>query len=180
MLPLLDPQLRLVLLHHLALSLARAGPEQVGAAGLTPEQLARLRQLPAVDLARLAAMAGLTIGIALDGAALQTGLRSLVMLDEARALETYFIRHGASARLMSRLFRLPRKRTLQLRRDLGVLRPSGRVRLPDHDTRERIFLAWHALEEPVPRLRYHQLHQAFPQFPIAVLEVIVRANEVAA
>ena len=42
MLPLLDPQLRLVLLHHLALSLARAGPEQVGAAGLTPEQLARL------------------------------------------------------------------------------------------------------------------------------------------
>jgi len=177
MLPLLDPQLRLVLLHHLALSLARAGPEQVGAAGLTPEQLARLRQLPAVDLARLAAMAGLTIGIALDGAALQTGLRSLVMLDEAKALEAYFIRNGASTALMSRLFKLRRKLTLRLRRELGAHRPAGRVALPDYAVRERIYLAWRAIADPAPRARYYQLHQAFPHLPIAVLEVVIRDFE---
>ena len=50
MLPLLDPQVRLVLLNHVALRLADAGPEEVRAAGLASEQLATLRRLSAVDL----------------------------------------------------------------------------------------------------------------------------------
>jgi hypothetical protein len=51
------------------------------------------------------------------------------------------------------------------------------VALPDHATRERIYLAWRAIGDPSPRTRYFQLHQVFPQLPIAVLEVVVRDFE---
>ena len=177
MLPLLDPQVRLVLLNHVAVRLADAGPEEVRAAGLAADQLANLRRLSAVDLNRLATMRSFTIGIALEGEALQAGLRTVAFVNEAKALETYFIRHGASTALMGRLFKLRRKLTLKLRRELGAHRPSGRVALPDHATRERIYLAWRAIGEPAPRERYYQLHKAFPHLPIGVLEVVVRDFE---
>jgi hypothetical protein len=115
--------------------------------------------------------------VAVDGDALQAGLRIVSLVNEAHALQTYFIRHGASTALIARLFKVRRKLTLRLRRELGVRRPSGRVALPDHATRERIYLAWRAIGEPAPRARYYQLHQAFPRLPIAVLEVVIRDFE---
>ena len=177
MLPLLDPQVRLVLLNHVAVRLADAGPEEVRAAGLASEQLATLRRLSAVDLNRLATMRGLTIGITLDGEALRAGLRTVALVNEAKVLEAYFIRHGASTALMGRLFKLRRKLTLRLRRELDAHRPAGRVALPDYAVRERIYLAWRAIGDPSPRERYYQLHQAFPHLPIAVLEVVIRDFE---
>jgi hypothetical protein len=175
--PLRDPHVRLVLLNHLALRLADAPAEEVGAAGLTSEQLARLRRLAAVELDRLAAMSSLTIGVSLDGHALEAGLRTLVLFSEARALENYFIRAGASTSLMFRLFKVHRKGTLKLRRQLGARRPAGRAALPDHATRERIYLEWRAGRDLSPRARYYQLHQRFPDLPIAVLEAVIRAFE---
>ena len=78
---------------------------------------------------------------------------------------------------MSRLFKLRRKLTLRLRRELGAHRPAGRVALPDYAVRERIYLAWRAIADPAPRARYYQLHQAFHHLPIAVLEVVIRDFE---
>lgn len=180
MLPLLDPQVRLVLLNHVTTRLAEAGPAELDAAGIANEQLDRLRQLSALDLSRLASMRTLTIGIALDGEALKAGLRTVALVNEAKALEAYFIRHGASTRLMSQLFKVRRKLTLQLRRDMGVSRPAGRVPLPDYATRERIYRVWRSMADPAPRHRYYQLHQSFAHLPIAVLEVVVRDFEAAA
>lgn len=177
MLPLLDTQVRFVLLNHVAVRLADAGPREVSAAGLADEQLATLRRLSAADLNRLASMRSLTIGVALDGEALQAGLRTVALVNEAKALEAYFIRNGASTALMSRLFKLRRKLTLRLRRELGAHRPAGRVALPDYAVRERIYLAWRAIADSAPRARYYQLHQAFPHLPIAVLEVVIRDFE---
>jgi hypothetical protein len=177
MLPLLDTQVRFVLLNHVAVRLADAGPREVSAAGLADEQLATLRRLSAADLNRLASMRSLTIGVALDGEALQAGLRTVALVNEAKALEAYFIRNGASTALMSRLFKLRRKLTLRLRRELDAHRPAGRVALPDYAVRERIYLAWRAIADPAPRARYYQLHQAFPHLPIAVLEVVIRDFE---
>ena len=177
MLPLHDTQVRLVLLNHVTTRLAEARPDELDAVGIGNEQLDRLRQLSALDLNRLAAMRTLTIGISLDGEALQAGLRTVALVREAKALEVYFIRHGASTRLMCALFKVRRKLALKLRRDLGVCHPSGRVPLPDYATRERIYRVWRSISDPAPRVRYFQLHQAFLHLPIAVLEVVVRDFE---
>ncbi|OQC17866.1 STY4526/YPO1902 family pathogenicity island replication protein [Candidatus Skiveiella danica] len=177
MLPLHDTQVRLVLLNHVTTRLAEARPDELDAVGIGNEQLDRLRQLSALDLNRLAAMRTLTIGISLDGEALQAGLRTVALVREAKALELYFIRHGASTRLMSALFKIRRKLTLKFRRELGVCRPSGRVPLPQYATRERIYRVWRSIADPAPRVRYFQLHQAFLHLPIAVLEVVIRDFE---
>ena len=178
MLPLFDAQVRLVLLNHVAVRLAEAEPTALHAAGIENEQLARLRQLSALDLNRLAAMRDLTIGVAFDAAGLNAGLRAVALVNEAKALEAYFIRHGASWRMMSALFKIRRKVTLKRRRDCGAWRPSGRVPLPVLATRERIFRAWLAIEDPSLRVRYYRLHQLFPQLSIAVLEAVLRDFEV--
>ena len=177
MLPLLDAQVRLVLLNHVAVRLAEAEPTELHAAGIENEQLARLRQLSALDLNRLAAMRDLTIGVAFDAAGLKAGLRAVALVNEAQALEAYFIRNGASWQMMSALFKIRRKVTLKRRRDCGAWRPSGRIPLPDYPMRERIFRAWLTMEDPNLRLRYYRLHEAFPQLSIAVLEVVVREFE---
>lgn len=177
MLPLLDAHVRLVLLNHVAMRLAEAEPTELHAAGIDIEQLARLRQLSALDLNRLAAMRDLTIGVALDAAGLKAGLRAVALVNEAKALEEYFIRNGASWQMMSALFKIRRKVTLKRRRDCGAWRPSGRLPLPEYPVRERIFRAWFDIEDPNLRVRFHRLHQAFPQLTIAVLEAVVREFE---
>ena len=178
MLPLFDAQVRLVLLNHVAMRLAEAEPTALHAAGIENEQLARLRQLSALDLNRLAAMRDLTIGVAFDAAGLNAGLRAVALVNEAKALEAYFIRHGASWQMMSALFKIRRKVTLKRRRDCGAWRSSGRLPLPALTTRERIFRAWLAIEDPSLRVRYYRLHQLFPQLSIAVLEAVLRDFEV--
>jgi hypothetical protein len=177
MLPLLDAQVRLVLLSHVAVRLTEAEPTAVAAVGIDREQLLRLRQLSALDLNRLAAMRDLTIAVALDADGLNAGLRAVALVNEAKALETYFICHGASWQMMSALFKVRRKLTLKRRRDCGAWRPSGRLLLPDYLTRERIVRAWLAIDEANLRVRYFRLHQAFPQQSIAVLEAVVREFE---
>ena len=177
MLPLFDPQVRLALLNHVAVRLAEARPDELHAAGIPSEQLARLRQLSALDLNRLATMRDLTIGVTFDAAELTAGLRTVSLVNEAKALEAYFIRHGASWQMMSALFKIRRKVTLRRRRDCGAWRPSGRFPLPDTALRERIYRAWHAIEEPNLRVRYYRLHQAFPNLSIAVLEAVAREFE---
>jgi hypothetical protein len=177
MLPLHDTQVRLVLLNHVTLRLTDALPAELNAAGIANEQLDRLCQMSALDLNRLAAMRTLTIGITLDGEALQDGLRTVALVKEAKALEAYFIRHGASTQLMCALFKIRRKLTLKFRRDFGARRPSGRAPLPDCATRERICQMWRNISNPAPRIRYYQLHQAFEYLPIAVLERVIRDFE---
>lgn len=177
MLPLTDAQVRLVLLNHVAVRLAEAQPGELHAAGIENEQLARLRQLSAIDLNRLASMRDLTIGIAFDAAGLKSGLRAVALVNEANALQAYFIRNGASWQMMSALFKIRRKVTLKRRRECGAWRPSGRVPLPDYATRERIYRAWLAIGDTNPRERYYRLHQQFRHVAIAVLEAVVRQFE---
>lgn len=177
MLTLHDPQLRLALLNHMTVRLVAAQPDELASAGIGKAQLAHLSKLSPLDLNRLAAMRSLTIGVTLDGQSLQDGLRLVDLVNEVKALENYFIRHGASTALMATLFKVRRKLTLQRRKELGVIRPAGRVALPDHTTRERIYLCWRGIVETTLRGRYFQLHQAFPHLPIAVLEVVIHDFE---
>lgn len=177
MLPLRDTQLRLVLLNHIAVHLTETDPAQLQSAGIESDQLIRLRELSAVDLSRLASMRDLNIAVAVDNGGLKAGLRAVSMVNEAKALETYFIRNGASWQMMSALFKMRRKLALKRRRELGAWRPPGRIALPTLATRERIFRTWLALEDHNPRARYYQLHQRFPQYAIAVLSSVVQEFE---
>lgn len=177
MLPLHDAQVRLVLLNHVTVRLAYGEPAELTAAGIENEQLAHLLRMSALDLSRLAAMRSLTIAVAFDSIELKAGLRAVALANEARELETYFIRHGASTQLMSMLFKVRRKLTLKRRREIGARRPAGRVPLPDYALRERIYQAWRDIPDPVPRVRYYRLHQVFPHLPIAVLETVIRTFE---
>ena len=177
MLPLTDKQVRLALLHHVTVRLAEGDPTELRGTGLRTEHLAQLRELSAIDLNRLAAMRKLTIAVAMDAAGLKAGLRAIAVVNEVKALEAYFIRNSASCRMMSALFKVRRKLTLTRRLSCGARRPSGRPRLPDHPTRERIFREWLRIEEASRRVRYYRLHQAFPQLAIDALEAVVREFE---
>ena len=177
MLPLLDAQVRLVLLNYVAVRLADGEPTELHAAGIDPEQIARLRQLSALDLNRLAAMRDFAIGVAFDASGLRAGLRAVALANEVRAMEAYFISNGASCKMMSEFFKIRRKVTLNRRRNCGAVRPSGRVPLPRYETQEHIYRTWLNLKEINPRERYYRLHQAFPHFAIAILEASVQECE---
>jgi hypothetical protein len=177
MFPVFDLQVRLVLLGHLALRAGQGAASDLRAAGIDAAQLARLRELSALELIRLAAMRHLPIGVAFDLAPLDAALRAVSLAKESSALEAYFIRHGASSRMMSTLFKLRRTVVYRRRHAYGAWRRSGRIRLPERAARERIFRVWLAIDDPNPRMRYYRLHQAFPHDDIAALESVVREFE---
>ena len=177
MLPLLDPQVRLMLLSHIVIRLGEADQVEVRSTGIETDQLSRLRELSPLELSRLASMRELTIAVRVDSGALNAGLRAVTLANEAKAIEDYFIRHGASWQMMSALFKIRRKVTLKRRRDCGAWRPAGRLRLPDPVTRERIFRGWLSVKNTPARERYLRLHGMFPTFSIAVLEAVVREFE---
>ena len=175
MLPLLDAQLRLLLLNHIAVR--GTDSEELRAAGMQAELLEHLKGLSAADLHRLANMREPMFAITVDANKLKAGLRALALGNEAKAQETYFIRHGASWSLMKKLFKVRHKLTLQRRRELGIRRLSGRLQLPNMATRERIWCVWAAITETDPRARYYQLHQSFHDLSLEVLEVVVAEFE---
>ena len=113
------------------------------------------------------------IAVTVDSHRLRAGLRALALTNEAKALEAYFIRHGASWTMMKRLFKMRHKLTLGRRRECGIRRPPGRLPLPDIATRERIWRAWAEITEPDPRARYYRLHQTFRELSLEALETVV-------
>jgi hypothetical protein len=173
MLPLLDAHVRLILLNHIAVRLLGGDPADLRAAGIETEQLDHLRGLSAADLHRLAGMREPLIAVAIDSHRLEASLRSLALINEAKAMEAYFLRHGASCTMMKRLFKVRQKVTLRRRRECGIHRPPGRLPLPDIATRERIWRAWAAIVEPDPRARYYRLHQTFCDLSLEALAIVV-------
>ncbi len=177
MLPIVDAEVRLVLLNHLASRRLANSPSALRSAGLEPEQIERLRALPAQELARLADMRSLTMGFTINPAGLRHGLRAIAVMRDREWLESYFLLHGASWQLMRALFRLRRKRVFSRRQELGAWFPPGRVKLPEGPVREDIRIVWKRIQENDLRLRYYRLHQEFKPILIRVLEEVIRSQE---
>lgn len=173
MLPLLDHQLRVSMLNQIVARMADAELDALHVGGVDVGRLTRLRDLSAVDMSRLAAVRSLVIQVDLDLDSLDAALRIVSVMSHARALEAYFIRHGASWQQMTRLFKLPRKDTLRRRRIAGVKRIGGRFPMPDAITRDQIVHAWEKLNTADPRLRYYELHQRFLTVSLATLEAVL-------
>jgi hypothetical protein len=177
MLEVTDPQVRTVLLHHVSQRISQGDPPDLRQSGFGSGGLRTLRRLSVHELERLARTQTLRIAIVLDVDALEGALRKVEMVDGAEEMRTHFVRSGASTRLMASLFRMSRNATHRLRRDLGVLHPSGQLTLPHPDERVRILRCWHSTQDLAPRLRYLRLHQTFPTYPIAALELVIRQSE---
>lgn len=177
MLKVQDTYLRVMLLSHIAAGLKCSDPEALRAVGIDNHQLCRLQELRIVDLHRLARMRTPLLGVTVDTEALRMGLRALSVSRELKDIEDYFIRNGASWRLMKSLFSMRHKLTLALRREYGVHRGDGRQRLPNMAERERIWRAWEALGPLHLRDRYLKLHGSFPNLPIEALEIVVAEYE---
>jgi hypothetical protein len=173
MLPLRDPHVRLVLLSHIASRAAAGASAELSAAGIYEDQAGRLRELSAMDLINLANMHGFPIGVTFEIARLDGALRSVSMLNHAKALESYFLRNGASSRLMHTLFKIRHKTTRKRRREYGSWLPPGRMRLPRRSIRNRILRVWFSIKDQDSRIRYYTLHRAFPDIAIAVLEAVI-------
>jgi hypothetical protein len=177
MLPLQDAQVRLLLLNHIAAGLKRGSSAELREAGIDIEQLQSLKTLCAEDLHRLAKMRVPAISVTVDTQGLRAGLRALNVINEARALEDYFIVHGASWRQMKSFFKMRHKLTLQRRLELGVRRAEGRMQLPTMVTRERIWRTWARLDAEHPRDRIYRLHQAFPHLTLEALDLVITELE---
>ena len=122
MLPLSDPHVRLVLLGHIASRAAAGATAELSAAGILQDQLGRLRELSAMDLINLANMRAFPIGVTFELSRLEGALRSVSMLNRAKAIELYFIRNGASSRMMHALFKSRHKATRTRRRSITPTR----------------------------------------------------------
>jgi hypothetical protein len=173
MIPLTDSTVRLALLHHLAADFPISLIEAPTGRASTARVLRSLGPLSAADLKRLSAMNDLRIRVDLDHESLDAGLRLLQRINEARELEAYFVRHGASAPLIRRLFKTRREEVYRRRRESDTRIPKGTPSLPIYEIRQRVPRRWLALDDLPLRERYRQLHQEFPSYPIRVLERIV-------
>jgi hypothetical protein len=180
MLSLRDPHVRLVLLSHIASRAAAGAAAELNAAGIQEEQVEKLRELKAMDLIHLADMHGFPIGVTFELVRLEAALRGVAMLNRAKSLELYFVRNGASSRMMHTLFKTKHKATRERRREQGAWLPPGRARLPRRALRDRIVRVWLSIKESDARIRYYLLHRSFHDLPIAVLEAVIlseAANE---
>jgi len=173
MLPIADVQIRIVLLTHLAARLAKGSPAELAAVGIQPAQLDRLRRLSTTDLNRMASMRQLNVGVALDPRSLEFSLDALRLVNEHLALEAYFIRNGASVKMMRQFFSLARDVTRERRRVYGNARSVGRVRRPEPRLCERIYQVWQSLPTVSLRDRYHRLHQRFPDISLEILAAVI-------
>jgi len=173
MLPLRDPHVRLVLLSHIVSRAAAGATAELSAAGIHEDQVGKLRELNAMDLINLADMHGFPIGVTFELVRLEASLRTLSMLNHAKSLELYFVRNGASSRMMHTLFKTRHKATRKRRQEHGAWLPPGRARLPRRSLRDRIVRVWFSIKDRDARIRYYMLHCSFPDIPIAVLEAVI-------
>lgn len=173
MLPLEEHHLRLMLFTHLIARLEQGDTSGLQDAGIDPEQIDRLRSLSIADVHRLSALRQPMIGLAIDSTALNAGLHTLAVIREAQSLEEYFIRHGASPDMMTTLFKMPYKTTLQRRKAAGLLRGRGRPAVIPINARDHIHKVWADLSHLDARRRYFRLHQTFPELSLHSLHSVV-------
>jgi hypothetical protein len=177
MLPLHDGHLRLILLASLVARLEHGGKAECQGAGIEPEQLECLRSLSMADIKRLASLRHPLIGVVVDGATFATGLRNLAVVRETQSLEWYFIRHGASQKMMTSLFKMTKRTAILRLRAQGQRRSRGRPRLPPMAVRDRMHRFWAEHARLDLKNRYHRLHQAFSSYTLHTLSGVINEFE---
>ncbi len=175
-----DPQLRLLMLAHLIRELqgenARRSPPP---SGLTEQQAEELRALTSDELVKLAEMPDPRVAIAIDAGSFEHGLRQVDYLGKRSRQLEFFIRHGATSNMLTKLFRIS-SADVTLKRRLLSGAPSSlrRPSMPSHAVREQIQRRWFEIRkgkerEPERAEDYEELHHDFSHQTFATLWAVV-------
>jgi hypothetical protein len=161
-----DQQLRLLLLAQLIREIQAAASEQAPTpAGFTEHQIEQLQALSSAELVQLSAMAEPRVAIQIDAGSLEHGLRQVDYLNKRSRQLEYFIRHGATSSMLTKLFRISSADvTLKRRLFAGTSPLLRRPAMPPHGVREQIQQRWHEIQA---------LHHDHPQHTFATLYAVV-------
>jgi len=175
-----DQQLRLLVLAQLIRELKSASSEQAPTPdGFTEDQLSQLQALSSAELVQLSEMTEPRVAIQIDAGSLEHGLRQVDYLNKRSKQLEYFIRHGATSNMLTKLFRISSADvTLKRRLFAGTSPLLRRPAMPPHPVREKIQLRWHEIRkgkerEPVRAEDYEELHHDFSQHTFATLYAVV-------
>jgi hypothetical protein len=175
-----DQQLRLLVLAHLIRELKTGGEEQAPTPdGFTEKQIAELQALSSAELVKLSEMTEPRVAIEIDAGSLEHGLRQVDYLSKRSKQLEFFIRHGATSNMLTKLFRISSADvTLKRRLFAGTSPLLRRPSMPPHPIRERIQARWFEIRkgkeaEPVRAEDYEELHQDFSQHTFATLWAVV-------
>lgn len=175
-----DQQLRLLALAQLIRELQQGAEEHAPPPeGFTPRQLEELRSLSSAELVKLSEMTEPRVAIEIDAGSLEHGLRQVDYLNKRSRQLEFFIRHGATSNMLTKLFRISSADvTLKRRLFSGTSSALRRPAMPAHAVRERIQARWFEIRkgkqgEPVRAEDYEELHADFPQHTFATLWAVV-------
>lgn len=172
MLAVTNPMLKRLVLEDIVERIDRGGIDSLLECGLTPDFIDMIRRRPARDLIHIASIGQLQINVSLEPGKVVSHLKQLDWLRQDAEIREYFIRNGATQRMLMRTFKISSA-------DLRVLREQlldgetvgGRTRMPEPDVRDAIHSEWARLQTAFEHEReqiYH-LHQRFPDYTIAAL-----------
>lgn len=173
-----DQQLRLLVLAHLIRELKDQQKGQPPE-GLSEQQIAELQALTSAELVKLAEMTEPRVAVQIDAGSLEHGLRQVDYLGKRSRQLEYFIRHGATSTMLTKLFKISSADvTLKRRLFSGTASSLRRPSMPPHPVRELISQRWYELRkgkegEPERAEDYEQLHQHFPLLTFATLYAVV-------
>jgi len=175
-----DQQLRLLVLAQLIRELQAASSEQAPTpAGFSEQQIEQLQALSSAELVQLSAMAEPRVAIQIDAGSLEHGLRQVDYLNKRSKQLEYFIRHGATSNMLTKLFKISSADvTLKRRLFAGTSPLLRRPAMPPHGVREQIQQRWHEIRrdkkgEPERAEDYEALHHDHPQHTFATLWAVV-------
>ena len=175
-----DQQLRLLVLAQLIRDLQAASAEQAPTpAGFTEKQVAELQALSSAELVQLSEMTEPRVAIQIDAGSLEHGLRQVDYLNKRSRQLEFFICHGATSNMLTKLFKISSADvTLKRRLFAGTSPLLRRPAMPSHPVREKIQQRWFQIRkgkerEPVRAEDYEELHRDFSAHTFATLWAVV-------
>jgi len=175
-----DQQLKLLVLAQLVRELHQAAEDKTPPpAGFTERQAEELRALSTAELVKLSEMTEPRVAVQIDAGSLEHGLRQVDYLNKRSRQLEFFIRHGATSNMLTKLFRISSADvTLKRRLFSGTSSSLRRPAMPPHPVRERIQARWFEIRkgkerEPIRAEDYEELHADFAQHTFATLWAVV-------
>ena len=175
-----DQQLRLLVLAQLIRDLQQAAQEKTPPPeGFTERQAEELRALSSAELVKLSEMTEPRVAIQIDAGSLEHGLRQVDYLSKRSRQLEYFIIHGATSSMLTKLFKISSADvTLKRRLFAGTSSSLRRPAMPPHPVRELIQKRWFEIRkgkerEPERAEDYEELHADFRQHTFATLYAVV-------
>jgi hypothetical protein len=175
-----DQQLRLLVLAQLIRELRQeTEPKPAAPEGFTEKQMDELRGLSSEELVQLSEMTEPRVAIEIDAGSLEHGLRQVDYLNKRSKQLEYFIRHGATSNMLTKLFRISSADvTLKRRLFAGTSSLLRRPAMPSHAVREQIQKRYFEIRkgkesEPIRAEDYKELHDDFPRHTFATLWAVV-------